>query len=687
MRLAGGRVRHGRPRERAAASCRRRWSTPACSAGRMSRACSRARPPRSAGSTATTRRSTVGSPANLTLFDPAAPARLRRRAPARQERQLAVPRPRAARPGRRDRPRRRADRARRRAARPRRRWRPVDDKLIPALVVDRADRRRRRLLMALGWRARRTPPGRRSRRARGPPAELGERRSPRTCSTSRPRAPSSRSSGSPWRGLGFRAARRRDASPAAASCSTWRAASPAFIPAAALRGVGRATWTIDRVVDDGRPRLRALGCSAAPTSTATSARPIPTALRRRHRDDRPRTRSHRLGRSRRMTSTDPAVLVLEDGTRYAGRAYGARGRTLGEAVFATGMTGYQETLTDPSYAGQIVVMTAPHIGNTGMNDEDPESRRIWVVRLRRARPLARRLQLPRDSAASTTTSSHERRRRHQRHRHPRRHPAPARRRRDARRRLLRPGCRAQPPTSSSRSCAAAPEMAGPQPLGRGLGRPTTTVTPAARRAARHPRGARPRASSSRRSTTSPTAASTCTCCRRTSRSSSCSRSSRSPSSTRTAPATPRPPTTTSRCCAACSTQGLPFFGICFGNQLLGRALGLGTYKLPFGHRGINQPVLDKATGRVEITATTTASRSTRRSRASSTARTASAASRSATSASTTTSSRACNALDIPAFSVQYHPEAAAGPHDANYLFDRFAELVRAHRAAPQSESN
>ncbi len=80
-----------------------------------------------------------------------------------------------------------------------------------------------------------------------------------------------------------------------------------------------------------------------------------------------------------MTFTaDPAVLVLEDGTRYTGRAYGARGRTLGEVVFATGMTGYQETLTDPSYAGQIVVMTAPHIGNTGVNDEDPESSRIWV---------------------------------------------------------------------------------------------------------------------------------------------------------------------------------------------------------------------------------------------------------------------------------------------------------------------
>src|SRR3954451_21238506 len=79
-----------------------------------------------------------------------------------------------------------------------------------------------------------------------------------------------------------------------------------------------------------------------------------------------------------LFSSDPAVLVLEDGTRHVGRAYGAHGTTVGEVVFSTGMTGYQETLTDPSYAGQIVLQTAPHIGNTGMNREDPESRRIWV---------------------------------------------------------------------------------------------------------------------------------------------------------------------------------------------------------------------------------------------------------------------------------------------------------------------
>src|SRR5919197_1077618 len=74
----------------------------------------------------------------------------------------------------------------------------------------------------------------------------------------------------------------------------------------------------------------------------------------------------------------PAVLVLEDGRTFRGRAYGAVGETFGEAVFSTGMTGYQETLTDPSYHRQVVVMTAPHVGNTGMNDEDPESSRIWV---------------------------------------------------------------------------------------------------------------------------------------------------------------------------------------------------------------------------------------------------------------------------------------------------------------------
>src|SRR5918994_126591 len=74
-----------------------------------------------------------------------------------------------------------------------------------------------------------------------------------------------------------------------------------------------------------------------------------------------------------------AALVLEDGRIFRGSSYGAQGTALGEAVFATGMTGYQETITDPSYARQLVVQTAPHIGNTGVNSEDAESRRIWVA--------------------------------------------------------------------------------------------------------------------------------------------------------------------------------------------------------------------------------------------------------------------------------------------------------------------
>src|SRR5687767_12405517 len=80
-----------------------------------------------------------------------------------------------------------------------------------------------------------------------------------------------------------------------------------------------------------------------------------------------------------MPLPTPALLVLEDGRTFRGESFGAEGETFGEAVFSTGMSGYQETLTDPSYHRQVVVMTAPHVGNTGMNDDDPESSRIWVA--------------------------------------------------------------------------------------------------------------------------------------------------------------------------------------------------------------------------------------------------------------------------------------------------------------------
>jgi carbamoyl-phosphate synthase small subunit len=373
--------------------------------------------------------------------------------------------------------------------------------------------------------------------------------------------------------------------------------------------------------------------------------------------------------------TDLAVLVLEDGTRYPGRAYGARGRTLGEAVFATGMTGYQETLTDPSYAGQIVVMTAPHIGNTGMNDEDPESRRIWVsgyvVRdpSRVVSNFRATRSLDDDLVANGIVgiSGIDTR-------------AVTRHLRD--RGAMRSGVFSGPDASLSPEeqlsiVRAAPEMAG-RNLSAEVSVTAETVTPA--RGTEHLGVLAILDLGVKQSTVDnladrgfevhvlpqdvtldqllaidPVAV-----------------------FYSNGPGDPEASDAHVALLRGVLDHGLPFFGICFGNQLLGRALGLGTYKLPFGHRGINQPVLDKSTGRVEVTAHNHGF--------------AVDAPLEGVFDSPNGYGRlevshiglndhvveGLNALDIPAFSVQYHPEAAAGPHDANYLFDRFADLVKAN---------
>lgn len=372
---------------------------------------------------------------------------------------------------------------------------------------------------------------------------------------------------------------------------------------------------------------------------------------------------------------DAAVLVLEDGTRYAGRAYGARGRTLGEAVFATGMTGYQETLTDPSYAGQIVVMTAPHIGNTGMNDEDPESRRIWVAGY-----------VVRDP--SRVVSNHRARRsldddlvdggvvgisgidtravtRHLRERG-----------------AMRSGVFSGPDAGLSPEEQLALVRSGPEMSGRSLSAevsvPEAVVTPATGERlgdlAVLDLGVK-------QSTIDNLAArgfdvhvlpQDVTLDQVLALDPVAVFYSNGPGD----PGASGDHVTLLR---GVLDAGLPFFGICFGNQLLGRALGLDTYKLPFGHRGINQPVLDKRTGRVEVTAHNHGF--------------AVKAPLQGEFDSPNGYGRVevshiglnddvvegLNALDIPAFSVQYHPEAAAGPHDANYLFDRFADMVRTRR--------
>ncbi|MGP6176891.1 glutamine-hydrolyzing carbamoyl-phosphate synthase small subunit [Microbacterium sp. A196] len=375
-----------------------------------------------------------------------------------------------------------------------------------------------------------------------------------------------------------------------------------------------------------------------------------------------------------MTSSHaliPAVLVLEDGTRYAGRAYGAVGTTLGEVVFATGMSGYQETITDPSYAGQIVLQTAPHIGNTGMNDEDAESHRIWVAGYIVRDPS----RVVSNWRANTSLddvlvqdgivgiSGIDTR-------------AVTRRIRSAgsmRGGIFSGQAAALDAAEQLRLVQEAPEMSG-QNLSAQVSVDVATITTAigerignlavldlgVKQATIDNLAARgfevhvlPQSSTIEDiRAIDPVAV-------------FYSNGPGDPSASDDHVAILR----------AVLDAGLPFFGICFGNQLLGRALGLGTYKLPFGHRGINQPVLDKTTGKIEITAHNHGF--------------AVDAPLEGTFDSPNGYGKVevshiglndnvvegLRALEIPAFSVQYHPEAAAGPHDANYLFDRFAELV------------
>lgn len=368
---------------------------------------------------------------------------------------------------------------------------------------------------------------------------------------------------------------------------------------------------------------------------------------------------------------EPAVLVLEDGSRYPGRAYGAVGTTLGEVVFTTGMSGYQETLTDPSYAGQIVLQTAPHIGNTGMNDEDPESRRIWVagyivrdpsriVSNWRANASLDEI-LVRDDIVGISGIDTRAVTRH------------IRSAGSMRGGVFSGDAARLDADEQLRIVQDAPQMAG-QNLSAKVSVDVATVTPAVgdrignlavldlgvKQATINNLAARgfevhvlPQSVSiDDIRAVNPVAV-----------------------FYSNGPGDPAASDAHVSLLRAVLDDGLPFFGICFGNQLLGRALGLGTYKLPFGHRGINQPVLDKATGRVEITAQNHGF--------------AVDAPLEGTFESPSGYGRVevshvglndnvvegLRALDIPAFSVQYHPEAAAGPHDANYLFDRFRDLV------------
>ncbi len=364
----------------------------------------------------------------------------------------------------------------------------------------------------------------------------------------------------------------------------------------------------------------------------------------------------------------PAVLVLEDGRIFRGRAYGAVGETFGEAVFSTGMTGYQETLTDPSYAHQIVVATAPQIGNTGWNDEDDESGRIWVagyvVRDPARVPSNWRSQrslddeLVRQNVVGISGIDTRALTRHLRERG-----------------SMRAG------VFSGEAIAADPELlarvqAQPHMKGASLYEEVATreayVVPAVGEKRFTVaaidlgiKGMTPHRMAERGIEVHVLPA-TATAEEVYAVNPDGVFFSNGPGD----PAAADGP-------VALMTEVLerrtPLFGICFGNQILGRALGFGTYKLKYGHRGINQPVQDRTTGKVEVTAHNHGF-----------AVDAPLDKVSETRFGRVEVSHVClndnvveglQLLDQPAFSVQYHPEAAAGPHDAAYLFDRFTSLM------------
>ncbi|EHR51567.1 carbamoyl-phosphate synthase, small subunit [Saccharomonospora marina XMU15] len=374
------------------------------------------------------------------------------------------------------------------------------------------------------------------------------------------------------------------------------------------------------------------------------------------------------------TAWEPAVLVLEDGRVFRGAAYGARGRTLGEVVFCTGMTGYQETLTDPSYHRQLVVQTAPQIGNTGWNDEDDESARIWVagyvVRDPARVPSNWRSTRSLDDALAdagvvgisevdTRTLT----------RHIREHGA------------MRAGIFSGDALGTDDDLLAQ-VLACPPMKGADLAGEVTTarsyVVPAQgqrrfRVAAldlgiksNTPREMARRGIELHVLPLSSTVEDVL---------------SIEPDGffLSNGPGDPQTQEHAIELTRQMLTRRIPLFGICFGNQILGRALGLKTYKMRFGHRGINVPVLDAETGRVAITAQNHgfALEGEPGQRFSSPFGTAKVSHYCANDG--TVEGLRCE--DVPAFSVQYHPEAAAGPHDAASLFDEFVTLMEKYTDA------
>ena len=362
-----------------------------------------------------------------------------------------------------------------------------------------------------------------------------------------------------------------------------------------------------------------------------------------------------------------AFLVLDDGRVFEGKSWGATGRTFGEAVFQTGMTGYQETLTDPSYHRQVVVMTAPHIGNTGMNAHDNESSKIWVAGfvVRNPSPITSNWRSEVDlvdvlieqnivgiSGIDTRALT-----RHLRDRG-----------------AMRVGIFSE--LELSREEMVIEVRKSGQMVGSFLSADVSTPEKYTIEAQGEKKftvvavdlgikGATPRAMSERGIQTHVVPYSATF--------SEIMAFNPDGVFLSNGPGDPATMTESVNLVRELLTEEVPIFGICFGHQILGRALGFETYKLQFGHRGINQPVIDKRNGKVEITSHNHGF-----------AIQAPTDGQFSTVFGPGRVTHVClNAgvveglelLERGAFSVQYHPEAAAGPHDAAYLFDQFVSVM------------
>jgi len=380
--------------------------------------------------------------------------------------------------------------------------------------------------------------------------------------------------------------------------------------------------------------------------------------------------------------TQPAMLVLEDGRTFAGQSFGAVGETFGEAVFNTGMSGYQETLTDPSYHRQVVVMTAPHIGNTGINDEDMESSKIWVsgyvVRdparvpsnWRSSRSLDDELRAQGvvgicgiDTRALT---------RHLRDRGAMRvgistsetDPGALRQRVLQSSQMKGADLAAEVSTEST---YVVPAQGDKKFTVAALDLGIKSMTPAMMAE----RGIEVHVMPAKSTIEDVLAI--------------------EPDGVffSNGPGDPATATSEIELLRGVLERDIAYFGICFGNQLFGRALGFDTFKLKYGHRGINQPVMDRTTGKVEITAHNHGFAIQWPG--------APLFEPVATPYGEATVSHVCLNDDVveglelrdedgtlKSFSVQYHPEAAAGPHDAAYLFDRFCKLMQSRAKAKAS---